>query len=92
MSDLEQRLRRKVQVFPMTGGGSLNGRCYITDDGKRLANPDGPEAADRLRQYREACELVRETMGTQSNGGTGWMAQFEALAFPPALKETTDVD
>jgi hypothetical protein len=50
------------------------------------------KAADRLRQYREACELVRETMGTQSNGGTGWMAQFEALAFPPALKETTDVD
>lgn len=56
--ELESRLRRKVQVLPMTGGGSLNGRAYITDDGKRLANPDGPEAADTLRRYREALAQI----------------------------------
>jgi hypothetical protein len=46
------RLLRKVQVFPVQGGGSIGSggqsTSYITDDGKRLANPDGPAAADRI--------------------------------------------
>jgi hypothetical protein len=54
--DLVERLTRKEQRFPAQGGGSIGtdaqGKVtttsYITDDGYRLRNPDGPEAADRI--------------------------------------------
>lgn len=47
---LVERLRRKAQYFPEQGGGTISAdgksTSYITDDGMRLVNPDGPEAAD----------------------------------------------
>jgi hypothetical protein len=59
-----ERLRRKVQVQPAQGSGSLkinaDGSCdvetKIWDDGKRLANPDGPEAADTIERLVAALE------------------------------------
>lgn len=38
-------------------------------------------ASDHIRSLEAACQLVRETMNTQANGGSGWMAEFERLAF-----------
>ena len=61
------KLRRKEQLFPAQGGGGigrgLDGQVtvtsYITDDGFRLVNPDGPEAADLLEQLVEALMRAR---------------------------------
>jgi hypothetical protein len=61
-----ERLRLKVQRFPATGGGSIgidaNGKTvsssYIIDDGKRYANPDGPEAADTIAALFEALKAL----------------------------------
>lgn len=59
-----ERLRRKAQVTPATGGGtiSIGGEAshYITDDGRRHINPDGPEAADTIECLLEALEAVVE--------------------------------
>ena len=62
-----EKLRRKEQLFPAQGGGGigrgLDGQVtvtsYITDDGFRLVNPDGPEAADLLEQLVEALRMAR---------------------------------
>ena len=62
--DLVERLTRKVQKLPAMGGGSIgldaNGKTtvtsYITDDGYRLANPDGPEAAGTIIRLQAALE------------------------------------
>jgi hypothetical protein len=61
-----ERLRLKVQRFPATGGGSIgidaNGKTvsssYITGDGKRYANPDGPEAADTIEKLVKALKAL----------------------------------
>ena len=46
------RLRRKIAVWPAQGSGSLSSdgkvTSHIYDDGKRLINPDGPQAAALL--------------------------------------------
>lgn len=57
-ADLIERLRAKWRAAPVLGGGSLNGPCYIRDDGMRLRNPDGPEAADELSALRERVEAL----------------------------------
>jgi hypothetical protein len=53
--------------------------------------------AKQMRAYKEenerlraACDLTRKMMSTQSNGGSGWMADFEALAYPDG-KETPEM-
>jgi hypothetical protein len=57
---LVERLRAKRQVLPAFGSATItsDGRTtsYITDDGKRLVNPDGPEAADTITELLEALE------------------------------------
>lgn len=40
------------------------------------------ELRAEIERLQRACRLVRMTMNTQSNGGIGWMREFEALAFP----------
>lgn len=54
---LVERLVRKAKLAPVFGGGSVgfdnNGRpngsrYYTRDDGMRLVNPDGPEAAHHI--------------------------------------------
>ena len=49
-----EKLRTKVQRFLPTGGGSVSSdgevTSYITDDGMRLVNPDGPEAAAEIER------------------------------------------
>jgi hypothetical protein len=69
MTDLKQlleRLLRKEQRFPVQGGGSLStdGKVtsYITDDGKRLVNPDGPEAAQAILILSEENRRLREAL------------------------------
>lgn len=52
--DLIERLRAKRHVYPVQGGGDTTGRCYTTDDGYRLINPNGPEAAARIATQQEA--------------------------------------
>lgn len=76
-SELVERLRRKEQRFPVQGGGSIGidrkgnrvSTSYVTDDGMRLANPDGPEAADRITaleaenaRLREALTIAEESL------------------------------
>jgi hypothetical protein len=61
-----ERLRRKVQRFPATGGGSIGigadgkttSSSYVTDDGYRLANPDGPEAAGTIEELIEVGNVL----------------------------------
>ena len=63
---LLERLARKHQVFTALGGGTIShegaSTSYITDDGMRLANPDGPEAATAIRQLMAENERLRDTM------------------------------
>jgi hypothetical protein len=64
--DLVQRLRRKAQLMPVTGGGSASSdgkhTSYIRDDGMRLVNPDGPEAADRIERHEAFKQEVSDTL------------------------------
>jgi hypothetical protein len=61
-----ERLRRKERRLPATGGGSIgtdaDGKTtvtsYVTDDGRRLVNPDGPEAADTIEALVEALSAI----------------------------------
>lgn len=62
MTDLIERLRAKWRAAPVLGGGSLNGPCYIRDDGMRLRNPDGPEAADEIAALRERVAELEEAL------------------------------
>lgn len=71
MSDIVGRLRAKVQRFPAQGGGTIGigadgkttSSSYITDDGYRLANPDGPEAATLIEQLEaEIARLARRVL------------------------------
>lgn len=58
--ELIERLRAKWQAAPVLGGGSLNGPCYIRDDGMRLRNPDGPAAAHEIERLRAELSALRE--------------------------------
>jgi|GEM_PF-6943180 len=96
MSDLEQRLRA-------VESSSNREMAGITTNWYR--NPDGPEAADRLRQYREALEDIvsplaalrrhAEERGERLSSLASQIANdpgyLQSLA-RTALKETTDVD
>lgn len=65
--ELVERLRREVQKFPATGGGIVStdgtGSTYITDNGMRLANPDGPEAADLITALRDRVRELEDALG-----------------------------
>ena len=63
MSDIVERLQAKWKAAPMLGGGSLNGPCYIRDDGMCLRNPDGPEAAETILALRKEVERLRGALG-----------------------------
>ena len=65
--ELVERLRRKRQVQPEQGSGSITVdpvtgettvKCTITDDGYRLVNPDGPEAATLIEQLHKKVERL----------------------------------
>lgn len=79
IGELIERLRRKVQVTPAIGGGSIcadgTSTWYTTDDGYRLANPDGPEAADTLSAYQDRIERLEEALGQM-------VSAWEALPGP----------
>jgi hypothetical protein len=64
--DLVERLRRKMQRLPAQGGGTISSdgtaTSYITDDGMRLVNPDGPAAANRLTALLSHVGVLRETL------------------------------
>lgn len=73
MSDLEQRLSRLAEGSSTMFRGQSSTAVLLD------------EAADRLRQYREALEGAREAIENQD--------ECEAIAIiRTALKETTDVD
>lgn len=82
MSDIVERLRRKAQLMPMLGGGNIKiaggdpyrphaitSSSYITDDGMRLVNPDGPEAATEIETLRAALRETLETVDHIKSGG-----------------------
>lgn len=64
--DLLERLRAKRQMMPVLGGGSISSggtaSHYITDDGMRHVNPDGPEAAARIEAQSREIEGLREAI------------------------------
>ena len=70
VTDIETRLRRKHQAMPAQGSASLGtdglgntvSTSYITDDGMRLVNPDGPEAAELIATLRKQLENAREAL------------------------------
>lgn len=77
MSNLVERLRRKEQLTPGMGSttvsrnddGSLKIEQHIWDDGKRLVNPDGPEAADEITRLTAKLAAIEEAaIGQQSMG------------------------
>lgn len=84
--DLVERLLRKEQVFPARGGGAIRLRsgsaeasCYITDDGKRLVNPDGPEASDEITRLRAELASLRGAVQ-----GEGFQAAWDSVgSLPP---------
>ena len=57
---LRERLLAKFQAMPAQGTGWVKfdgtGATEIWDDGKRLVNPDGPEAAEIITDLLEALE------------------------------------
>ena len=65
-SELVERLRAKAQVLPAQGGGKISfggeASYYITDDGRRLTNPDGPEAADRITDLEARLARAEEAL------------------------------
>lgn len=69
MGSLIERLRARRQVMPAQGGGGISGNSYVTDDGFRNINPDGPEAADELSALREK---VAGLKGALQNIADGW--------------------
>lgn len=88
--DIVKRLLAKRQVLPMQGGASLGtdslgnhvSTSYIIDDGMRLVNPDGPEAADTIEAL---CDALREcnsilgdlTGGTPDPSGADIIVHYE---------------
>ena len=38
-------------------------------------------ATEKIERLEAACQLVRKNMNTQRNGSSGWMCEFEKLAF-----------
>lgn len=64
------KLTRKAQVLPSQGGGFIgidkDGKTisgsYITDDGKRLVNPDGPEAAEIIKELVKAARPFADSI------------------------------
>lgn len=61
-----ERLRAKHQVYPATGGGSVSSdgtiTSYVTDDGTRYVNPDGPEAAKLIESQTAEIEGLRSKL------------------------------
>lgn len=64
---IKELLSRKVQTLPPLGSGGIsfdvNGKlisstCVIHDDGKRLANPDGPKVIDILNTIVKEIKLT----------------------------------
>lgn len=98
--ELVERLLRKVQVQPAQGSGSLGTRAdgtleaksQIWDDGYRLANPDGPEAAARIQSLTADNAVLREHIREQIEhvdtriqdgiemGATVWRIALEDVA------------
>jgi hypothetical protein len=70
------------------GGGSIGSggqsTSYITDDGKRLANPDGPAAADRIeaqsRLLTKSLCTLQALVSNMEESGEGDLAA-EPIAF-----------
>ena len=82
---LVERLRAKWQALPASGGGSISfGECashYITDDGKRFVNPDGPEAADELtRLTAENARLRGLIEPTEANVEASGLSKLTVIA------------
>ena len=73
--DLVERLTRKVQKLPAMGGGSIgldaNGKTTVTSDGYRLANPDGPEAADTITRLQAALDEIAGAPLYRTRTGNG---------------------
>lgn len=91
--DLVKRLRRKVQQFPAFGGGSIGidadgkttSTSYITDDGYRHANPDGPEAADRIEAQERT---IAELQGALESISDPKLAAWEHIPIVERMRET----
>lgn len=66
VDDLIPKLHRKSQRMPMLGGCVVSGdgsaKTYITDDGMRLVNPDGPEAAEALTTLQSRVIELEEAL------------------------------
>ena len=93
MSDLEQRLRKAVRDG-MEGAGSLPAKDsvkVVPRDWHKMCDAI-TEAADRLRQYREALEYYAKWHPQPSEGPWGADSTDFGEIARIALKETTDVD
>jgi hypothetical protein len=97
--EIVERLRRKVQVQPAQGSGGISfdrdsnmiaSEMQIWDDGKRYANPDGPEAAALIEQQAATIAELRSALGLILNGPLGSQAfRRFALCIARATLERT---
>lgn len=106
ISELIERLKRKRQTMPVTGGGfikmsggyphkpvEITSGSYVTDNGVRLVNPDGPEAATALEALQSENERLRESESNlvkQINGYKDVLAQAEGIIYE--LREEKQID
>jgi len=97
--DIVERLRRKKRCLPPQGGGSISTdgqvTSYVTDDGMRLVNPDGPEAADEIERLREenariAARILMILGGERDGMSKPAIEAFQSLAkslpAPPSVE------
>lgn len=65
-------LRAKRQIMPVRGGASLSSdgkvTSYITDDGMRLINPNGPQAADTIERLEARVGEAEKTLRATEDG------------------------
>ena len=86
VQDIAERLRRKARTMPQMGGGfisetptsaqTIKAGSYISDDGMRLVNPDGPEAAAEIERLRAALQHSREAVTKECADVAEWNSYY----------------
>lgn len=78
------RLRERHRVYPAQGSGSISasGKVVIKtwDYRMKLANRDGPEAADAITTLREELREARESADRLERNRDMWKGQCERQA------------
>lgn len=85
------KLTRKAQVLPPQGSGYIArhpttdlpvAKIQTWDDGKRLANPDGPEAAAVIESLVEALECIQRDIRSNDFDGAAHADAIDTLLRP----------